>query len=311
LLIPFPNETVESAVFDPKGRHLGVASTLLPANAGVVRLFDLEAGHPDVERAIVLLRSTQQVAHVTFSPDGQWLAASCWDDTLNPGEALLQRVAEPGRPPSRLGHSDGVLFSSFSDSGQMIATASEDKTAMVWYRTNDTWQSSLRPLYCGGQVYACGFSHNGRWLATAHRTRQAQNSGKWDGEVRIWDIAHSEPISMPFAFSERVTRLCFVANDTRLFVERWLPPAPPGRWVIDLESTEGDAKEFLFRTELLSAQRSFLRRHGQKSSRALQDALSTEETMAHAASVVPFRPLGKEDCRQLWLYLSSGTRPPP
>jgi WD40 repeat protein/serine/threonine protein kinase/class 3 adenylate cyclase len=309
--IAFPNEVVESAVFDPEGRQLAVASTLRPTGAGVVRLLDLEAGPLEIQNASVLLRSPQQIAQLTFSQDGQWLAASCWDETLNPGEAVIWRVAEPGRPFGRLGHLDGVLFTAFSDSGRMIATASEDKTAMVWYRTNDTWQSSLRPLYCGGQVYACGFSHNGRWLATASRTLQSQDSGKWDGEIRIWDVANSEPVTLPFAFPEKVTRLGFVANDTRLFIERWVPPTPPIRCVIDLDPNKGSAKAFLVRAELLSAQRSFLRGRALNSSRSFQEALSAEDAMAHATSVAPFRPLGKEDCRQLWLYLSSGVRAPP
>ncbi len=143
---------------------------------GVLRLLDLDAGKTN----LVLPSSQQQINHVTFSRDGQWLAASCWDKTLAPGEAVIWRVDEPGRPAARLPHKDGVLFTSFSDSGRMLATASEDKTAIVWRWTNDTWQSSFRPLDCGGEVYACSFSHNGRWLATANRTPEAQQFLRWE-----------------------------------------------------------------------------------------------------------------------------------
>jgi WD40 repeat protein/serine/threonine protein kinase/class 3 adenylate cyclase len=309
-LIAFTNEVAASAAFDPEGRRLALASTVRATGSGVLRLIDLDAGPTNV----VLLTHKQQIAHVTFSRDGQWLAASYWDQTLDPGEAVIWRVAEPGRPfgqPDHLAHLDGVLFTSFSDSGRMLATASEDKTAIVWCRTHDTWQSFSRPLYCGGEVYACSFSHNGRWLATAHRTPEAQQAHRWDAQVRIWDVANSEPISLlPFSFTNKVTRLGFVANDTRLFVERWLPPAPPQRWVIDLAANEGSAKDFLLRAELLSAQRSFLRGPAQHSPRLLPEALSTEEAVADSTIVGPLRPLDKEECRQLWLYLSPRAAPP-
>jgi hypothetical protein len=188
----------------------------------------------------------------------------------------------------------------------MIATASEDQTANVWVRTNETWQTSLRPFYCGGEVYACSFSHNGRWLATANRTPEAQGSKRWSSQVRLWDVANSEPIGVPAAFPDRVTRLAFVANDAQLFIERWVPPARPQRWLIDLAADEGSAKDFLLRAELLSAQRSFLSGGAQHLAPALGGSISAEEALARATSVGPLRPLSKDDCRELWSHLSSG-----
>jgi len=228
---------------------------------------------------------------------------------------VLWRRTERATPPfaevARLAHLDGVLCTAFSDSSQMIATGSEDQTAIIWQWTRGAWQTSLRPLRCGGQVYACSFSHNGRWLATASRTPGSQQSRIWGCGIRIWDVTSSEPISLPLTFSEKVTRLAFVADDMRLFVERWVPPAPPQRWIIDLAVNEGSAKDFLLRAELLSAQRSFLSGGARHIPQALQGALSAEEALAHATSVGPLRPLSKEDCRDLWLYLAVGAAAPP
>jgi len=313
-MIAFTNEAVESVAFDPEGRRMAIASQDRTTEGGVLRLADLDAAR----RPTLLRRFRQRIAHVTFSGDGRWLAAACWDESMDPGAAVIWRVGERGRSfteAGRLAHLDGVLYATFSDSGQTIATASEDQTAIVWHLADGTWEAPLRPLRCGGQVYACSFSHNGRWLATACRAPESQGTKTWSSHIRIWDVANGEPISLPVTFSNKVTRLAFVADDTRLFVERWLPPAAPERWVIDLAVNEGSPQEFLLRTELLSAQRSFLSGRAQQLSRALQGGLSAEEKeiLVRAASVGlgPLRPLSKEYCHELWLGLSSGVAPPP
>src|SRR5262249_28754650 len=159
----FADEAVESVAFDHTGRRLVVGSRIRSTSSGVLRLVDLEGG----EKPAVLFNSKQWFGHVTFSWDDKWLAAACWDSTMAPGDAWIWRVAGPGHSfgqTSRLEHQDGVLYTTFSDSGQMVATASEDKTAMVWYQARDTWQSSLHPIACGGEAYICAFSRNGRWL---------------------------------------------------------------------------------------------------------------------------------------------------
>jgi WD domain, G-beta repeat len=255
----------------------------------------------------MLLRSRQQIAQVTFSGAGEWLAAACWDTSFAPGEAVIWRTGAAGQTPveaGRLAHLDGVLYTAFSDSGQTIATASEDQTAMIWHRNNGAWEPALRPLRCGGQVFICSFSHNGRWLATASRTPEAQGSRAWNSDIRIWDVANGEPVSLPVVLPEKVTRLAFVASDTHLFIERWLPPAAPQRWLIDLAVKEGAPEDFLLWTELLSAQRSFLGGRAPHPSQALEGGLSAEEVLVHASGVGPLRPLTKNDCRELWLHLS-------
>jgi hypothetical protein len=307
--IIFTNEIVTAAAFDPMGRTMAIATRRHSPDSAVLRAVDLEGTQPPVRlvppRKLI---AGQLIAHLAFSPDGHWLAAAYWDDTLAPGLAGLWHVVKTGSgfaEPESLPHLDGVLFTAFSDSSQMVATASEDQTANVWVRTNDTWQPSLRPFYCGGEVYLCSFSHNGQWLATANRTPEAQASKHWSSQVRIWDVANSEPVGLPVALPDRVTRLAFVANDARLFVERWVPPATPERWLIDLATDEGSAKDFLLRAELLSGQRSFLSGRAQHLPLALEGPISAEEALARATSVGPLRPLTKEDCRELWSRLSS------
>jgi serine/threonine protein kinase/WD40 repeat protein len=309
-MIAFPDEVVECVAFDQKGQRMAIGTRLRETN-GVLRLVDLETR----KEPTVLPPFTQWFAHVAFSGDGQWLAASCWDLTLDPGDAFIWQVAEGDRPLGqavRLPHMDGVLCTAFSDTGQMIATASEDQTAVVWHRENGTWKFFSRPLWCDGQVNACAFSHNGRWLATANQTRAVQQAAMGsNSHIQIWDIANSEPITLPFLFPEAPTRLVFVAGDTRLFVERWVPPAPPRRWLVDSSVIEGSTSEYLLRAELLSGQRSCLSGGTQLLSQALEGILSAEEAPHRAASIGPRGPLSKEDCRELWLHFYTGAPPSP
>jgi WD40 repeat protein/serine/threonine protein kinase/class 3 adenylate cyclase len=301
-LFSFTNEDVTSVAFDPGGSRLAVASLERKSPVGRLRLLDLDGR----QEPMALLRFGQEVPDVTFSADGRWLAAAQTDDSLASREALIWRLDQPATPPARLAHLDGVLCTAFSHSGQTIATGSEDQTAIIWRCSEGAWQPSLRPLHCGGQVYACAFSDNGRWLATAYRTHKAQQSRLWRSGVRIWDVTNSEPISLSLPFSERVTRLAFVSGDTHLFVEHWIPPAPPQRWIVDLATNRGEAKDFLLRAELLSAQPSFLSAWAQRSQNGTGGALSAEEALTQATGIGPLRrPLSKEDCLSLWRRLTA------
>ncbi len=278
---------------------------------GVLRLRDLETG----KEQGVLLQHTQWLAQLTFSGDGRWLAAACWDDTLAPGDAFIWRVSDLDQPRPQavsLHHMDGVLCTAFSDTSQMIATGSEDQTAVVWHQRDGTWQAFSRPLRCDGQVYSCAFSHNSRWLATANRTPAAQRPSRAEStQVQIWDIVNNEPVILPLQFPGAVTRLTFIAGDTHLFVEQSAPSAPAHGYLINLTVNKGSASEYLLRAELLSGQRSFLKPSflndsAQPLSEALEGILSAEGPPHRAASIGPRGTLSLEDCRKLWNQFSSG-----
>jgi hypothetical protein len=111
-------------------------------------------------------------------------------------------------------------------------------------------------------------------------------------------------MSLPIAFSEKVTRLGFVAGDTRLFVERWVPPALPQRWLIDLAVNDGSAKEFVLWAELLSDEHSLLGAESRHLAHAPQGTLPPDEALLRAttASLGPRPRLSKEECRELWRH---------
>jgi WD40 repeat protein len=244
-----------------------------------------------------------------FSRDGRWLAAARSDPALNALDTVLWHSPRDGAPfteSARLPHRDGVLAVAFSQSNRLLmASGGEDRDAIIWAFTNATWRPLVRPLPCGGQVYACAFSRNGRWLATAYRTWEAQQDRHWHSQVRIWDTATGEavglPMPLPATATNPITRLAFVAADTRLFVERWAPPSLPQRWITELPSGADPAEDYLRRTELLAAQEALVA--NRTANTAAQSAAESRLTLTSEAGFGRRLPLSREQCEARWRTL--------
>jgi len=87
--------------------------------------------------------------------------------------STLQRVINTTQ--NRLeGHTGEVYNVNFSPDGQIIASASEDKTVKLWNREG----KELKPLEGhSDRVWSVSFSHNSQTIATA----------SWDNTVKLWD----------------------------------------------------------------------------------------------------------------------------
>src|SRR4051812_15788716 len=72
------------------------------------------AGHP------------QMVAHLTFSPDGKLLAASCGDGTVKVWDVAA------GRERFTFKHSQWAFEAAFAPDGKWLATCSTDGTVRLW-----------------------------------------------------------------------------------------------------------------------------------------------------------------------------------
>jgi WD40 repeat protein len=119
------------------------------------------------------------VDSVAFSPNGQMLASTDVDDTIE-----LWSVASPANPqplgqPSAP-NTDEVFTAAFSPDGQILASAGYDGAVRLWDITNPKSPQPLgQPLTAGtGTVYSIAFGPGGTTL----------DSGGQDGTVRLWSL---------------------------------------------------------------------------------------------------------------------------
>ena len=177
------SDGVTSVAFSPDGK------TLLSASYDkTVKLWQLS------NPSRTVLRGHQDgVVDVSFSPDGQILASiskdrtlKLWKRTLRVKTAPLQGNASSEQlfPPTLdsplfaldstlKGHAERVEKVSFSPDGQMIATASRDRTVKLWSRTGELIDTLIGHH---DWVLDVKFSPDGQMIATASR----------DKTVKLW-----------------------------------------------------------------------------------------------------------------------------
>ena len=134
---------------------------------------------------------------VAFSPGSDHIVSASWDQT-----ATIWDVATGEPLFSLTGHTGGVLAATYGKDPEghtRIATASADKTALIWDATG-------QPLFAltdhTAAINAVAFSPNGQWIAT----------GSADNSVRLWD-AGGAPMHTFTGHTDAVTGVAFSPND--------------------------------------------------------------------------------------------------
>ncbi|BAZ26657.1 protein kinase [Kalymmatonema gypsitolerans NIES-4073] len=134
---------------------------------------------------------SNSILSVAISPDGKTIASNS-----NNSIKLLSLVT--GQEISTLsGHTDTVNFLSISSDGQILVSASEDRTIKIW---NMATGQEIRTLEGHtNSVHTLAFSHNGRILA----------DGSDDNTIKLWNLATGEEIRTLRGHSNWVRSVAF------------------------------------------------------------------------------------------------------
>ncbi|OCR02845.1 hypothetical protein BCD67_16335 [Oscillatoriales cyanobacterium USR001] len=177
-------DRVQCVIFSPDGQIIASASAdktiKLWSRSGV--LLQTLTGHQE------------RVSSLSFSPDGKFLVSGSYDNSVKlwrlkkgekiqkvlPNSSLLsnrQLIVNPAIFASVIltlnGHKDDVMSVSFSPDGQIIASASKDKTIKLWSPNGKLIKTLIGHT---GWVTSVSFSPDGEMLASVSD----------DGTVKLW-----------------------------------------------------------------------------------------------------------------------------
>jgi WD40 repeat protein len=158
-------DAVSDLAISPDGQKLATDSW-----DGTAKLWDLSAGTEI--RSVTAPTDGTVFNKIAFSPDGALVAITSYDETDN---VFLWNTSS-GVLTTLAGHVDQGFGVSFSPNGKLLATASQDGTAILW----DVATGKALRTFQGhrGGVQDVAFSPDGQRLATA----------SIDRTVMLWDV---------------------------------------------------------------------------------------------------------------------------
>ena len=142
---------VTTVAFDPSGKRAATGD-----GENQLKVWDAETG----DEIATLRGHTETVTCAEFSPDGKSIVSGGWDDSL------LLWAAKSGRRVKELrGHSDDITDVLFVD-GDLIVSASEDKTVRIWSAQT---AAELATLKLPDVPYAIAYNTHRHLLAVGGR----------------------------------------------------------------------------------------------------------------------------------------------
>ena len=152
--------------------------------------------------------SADRLRHVSFTGDSRKVLIVRGTEPLGDGgrsygETTLWDVGE-ARMIARLEHRGAVTHAESSATGDLVVTASTDRTARVW--DTATGKPVTPPLAHADIVNYAAFSPDGRVVVTASADRTA----------RVWDALTGAPITPPLEHDNRVMHASFASDGAQV-----------------------------------------------------------------------------------------------
>ena len=133
---------------------------------GMTQLWDAATG-----AEVTAIRTSAKLPQVVFSRSGDLILAATSD---NAGHVMKTDGTEL---KVLVGHQSKITSADFSPDGQLVATASLDRTARIWSVNDGSTVATLKGH--SDELTAVVFSSDGQSLLTSSR----------DGTVRIWSVS--------------------------------------------------------------------------------------------------------------------------
>lgn len=191
------SDPVISAFFSPNGDRFATVSGCS------LEVRSTQTG----QRCFQPLNFLQPIHAAQFSPDGSKIVGCCWDPLLTKCYAQVWNAMDGQPIGPRLMHGDGVLSATFSPDGKLVATASEDFTAMVWNAV--TGQRLIPPAQHQEKVCTAAFSPDGKWFVTA----------SIDKSARVWSSQTGDPLTPPLRHLAGLSKAAFLADGRHLYTQ--------------------------------------------------------------------------------------------
>jgi tRNA A-37 threonylcarbamoyl transferase component Bud32 len=181
--------SINCVAFSPDGERLASA-----CSDQSLKVWDTASGR----EALAFEGHSGAVSHLTFSPDGKWLASTS-QMTVKAWELVTAKEIFCIKGPG-----DDFMSAAFSRDGQHLASASANGLVLIWDLTDQEEPLTLRAP--NGPFTCIAFSHDATRLA----------GGYEDGKIKIWDVPNSQEILALAGHTGRVNTVAFSPDGQRL-----------------------------------------------------------------------------------------------